>query len=96
MQVNDTLIDKLANLARLHFNENEQQAIKTDLQKMIGFINKLKEVNTENVKPLLHVTTNVNIMRADKVEQVISHQDALKNAPVTDGEFFKVPKVIKK
>jgi aspartyl-tRNA(Asn)/glutamyl-tRNA(Gln) amidotransferase subunit C len=96
MEVNDTLIDKLANLAKLSFNEKEKQDIKNDLQKMIGFINKLQEVNTENVEPLLHMTSNINVMRDDKAEQTISKKEALKNAPANDGTFFKVPKVIKK
>lgn len=96
MEVNDTLVDKLANLAKLNFNEKEKQDIKNDLQKMIGFINKLQEVNTENIEPLLHMTGNTNVMRADKAEQIISSKEALKNAPTNDGTFFKVPKVIKK
>jgi aspartyl-tRNA(Asn)/glutamyl-tRNA(Gln) amidotransferase subunit C len=96
MEVNDTLVDKLANLAKLSFNEKEKQDIKNDLQKMIGFINKLQEVNTENVEPLLHMTGNINVMRDDKAEQTISNKEALKNAPANDGTFFKVPKVIKK
>jgi aspartyl-tRNA(Asn)/glutamyl-tRNA(Gln) amidotransferase subunit C len=96
MEVNDTLVDKLANLAKLSFNEKEKQDIKNDLQKMIGFINKLQEVNTENVEPLLHMTGNINVMRDDKAEQTISKKEALKNAPANDGTFFKVPKVIKK
>ncbi|MEO5943622.1 MAG: Asp-tRNA(Asn)/Glu-tRNA(Gln) amidotransferase subunit GatC [Ferruginibacter sp.] len=96
MEVNDTLVDKLANLAKLSFNEKEKQDIKNDLQKMIGFINKLQEVNTQNVEPLLHMTGNTNVMRDDKAEQTISNEEALKNAPANDGIFFKVPKVIKK
>lgn len=96
MEVNDSLVDKLANLAKLSFNEKEKQDIKNDLQKMIGFINKLQEVNTENVEPLLHMTGNINVMRDDKAEQTISNKEALKNAPANDGTFFKVPKVIKK
>lgn len=96
MEVNDTLVDKLANLAKLNFNEKEKQDIKNDLQKMIGFINKLQEVNTENVEPLLHMTGNTNVMRDDKAQQTISNKEALKNAPANDGTFFKVPKVIKK
>ena len=96
MEVNDALIEKLANLSRLEFNEKEKLSIKQDLQQMIGFINKLQEVDTENVAPLLHMTSNVNVMREDKALSVITQKEALGNAPNHDEAFFKVPKVIKK
>jgi aspartyl-tRNA(Asn)/glutamyl-tRNA(Gln) amidotransferase subunit C len=96
MEVNDLLIENLAKLSHLSFTEQERKEIRTDLEEMITFIEKLKEVNTEGVTPLLHMSNNVNILRDDLVEGSISREEALKNAPETDGVFFKVPKVIKK
>jgi aspartyl-tRNA(Asn)/glutamyl-tRNA(Gln) amidotransferase subunit C len=96
MEVNNALIDNLANLARLHFNEEEKKEIKNDLQRMIAFIDKLNELNTDGVEPLLHLSEEVNVFREDVIKGSITRQDALKNAPETDGVFFKVPKVIKK
>ena len=96
MEVNDGLIENLANLARLKFGENEKTAIKEDLQKMIAFVEQLQEVNTEGIAPLLHMTENVNILREDLVQGSVSREEGLKNAPASDGQFFKVPKVIKK
>jgi aspartyl-tRNA(Asn)/glutamyl-tRNA(Gln) amidotransferase subunit C len=96
MEVNDLLIDNLAKLSHLSFNEQERKEIKADLQEMISFIEKLKEVNTDGVAPLLHMSSNVNILRDDFVQGSVSRDEALKNAPDTDGTFFKVPKVIKK
>jgi aspartyl-tRNA(Asn)/glutamyl-tRNA(Gln) amidotransferase subunit C len=96
MNVSDEMIYKLANLARLEFNEDEKKEIKEDLQKMIGFIDKLNELDTNGVEPLLHMSDNVNILREDEVNGMISTRDALKNAPFHDDRFFKVPKVIKK
>lgn len=90
------MIDKLANLARLEFNEEEKEEIKNDLRKMIGFIDKLNELDTTGVEPLLHMSDNVNILREDKVSGMITQEEALKNAPLHDDQFFKVPKVIKK
>lgn len=90
------MIDRLAHLARLQFNEDEKNALKTDLEKMIGFVEKLKEVDTTGVEPLLHITDAVNVWREDEVIQSITKDEALLNAPLTDGNFFKVPKVIKK
>jgi aspartyl-tRNA(Asn)/glutamyl-tRNA(Gln) amidotransferase subunit C len=96
MEVNDEMVDKLANLARLQFNETEKQSIKTDLQKMIQFVEKLNELDTTGVEPLLHMSDSVNVLREDEVKGSIERSKGLKNAPVQDGVFFKVPKVIKK
>ena len=96
MEVNDLLIDNLAKLSHLSFSEQEKKEIRTDLQEMISFIEKLKEVNTDGVEPLLHMSSNVNMLREDVVQGSVSREEALKNAPETDGTFFKVPKVIKK
>ena len=96
MEVTVTMVDNLANLARLHFKEEEKEAIRNDLQKMIAFIEKLKEVDTEGVKPLLHMGDAVNVLREDEVTGMISREEALLNAPLKDEEFFKVPKVIRK
>ncbi|HSU28036.1 MAG TPA: Asp-tRNA(Asn)/Glu-tRNA(Gln) amidotransferase subunit GatC [Chitinophagaceae bacterium] len=95
MNVNDELVDKLAHLARLHFNANEKEEIRSDLQRMIGFVEKLNELNLEGVAPLLHMSGEVNVLREDKVEGSVPRADALKNAALHDEEFFKVPKVIK-
>jgi len=96
MEVNDALVDKLANLARLQFNDIEKENIKNDLQRMIQFVEKLNEVDTTGVEPLLHMSEEVNVLRDDEVKGSISRAEGLQNAPVHDGEFFKVPKVIKK
>lgn len=96
MEVNDALVDKLANLARLHFKDEEKAAIKNDLQRMIQFVEKLNELDTTGVEPLLHMSEQVNILREDEVKGSISRAEALLNAPLHDDVFFKVPKVIKK
>ena len=96
MEVTSEMIDRIAHLARLKFSDEEKTALRTDLERMIEFVEKLKEVNTTGVEPLLHITDAVNVLREDEVRQTISKEDALLNAPVTDGNFFKVPKVIKK
>jgi len=96
MEVNDELVDKIANLSRLHFNNEEKAAIKNDLQKMIQFVEKLNELDTSSVEPLLHMTDSINILRDDEIKGSISREEGLKNAPLHDEQFFKVPKVIKK
>lgn len=96
MEVNDALIDKLANLARLKIEDSERESVKTDLQKMIQFVEKLNKLDTSGVEPLLHVSNNINILRADEVKGSISRSEGLSNASIHDDQFFKVPKVIKK
>ena len=96
MEVNDTLVAKLANLARLNFDDAEKVAIKNDLQKMIHFVEKLNELDTTGVEPLLHMSDNINVLREDDVKGSISREAGLQNAAIHDELFFKVPKVIKK
>jgi aspartyl-tRNA(Asn)/glutamyl-tRNA(Gln) amidotransferase subunit C len=96
MEVNDALIDNLSNLARLEFNTAEKEAIKKDLQRMIGFVEKLGELDTTGVEPLLHMSPETNVLREDIPQGSISRQEALAAAPATDGLYFEVPKVIKK
>jgi aspartyl-tRNA(Asn)/glutamyl-tRNA(Gln) amidotransferase subunit C len=96
MEVNDAMVDNLAKLSRLQFNEQEKEIIKTDLQRMIEFVDKLKELDTTGVEPLMHMSDSVNVLREDKVQGSISREEALKNAPDNDGVFIKVPKVIER
>jgi aspartyl-tRNA(Asn)/glutamyl-tRNA(Gln) amidotransferase subunit C len=96
MEVNDVLVDKLANLARLQFDDAEKAGIKNDLQRMIQFVEKLNELDTTGVAPLLHMSENINALRDDVVKGSISREIGLRNAPLKDEQFFKVPKVIKK
>src|SRR5829696_7243379 len=96
MEVNDALLDKLAHLARLYIEPAEKEGLKQDLQRMISFVEKLQELDTAGTEPLLHMTGTTNVLREDVVEGSVSREEALKNAPDTDGVFFKVPKVIKK
>jgi aspartyl-tRNA(Asn)/glutamyl-tRNA(Gln) amidotransferase subunit C len=95
MEVTNSLIDKLSNLSRLQFSELEKEEIKGDLQKMISFVEKLNELNLEGVEPLLHIAEEINVLREDEVKGQLEREQALKNAPLDDGQFFKVPKVIR-
>jgi aspartyl-tRNA(Asn)/glutamyl-tRNA(Gln) amidotransferase subunit C len=96
MEINEATIDKLAGLARLKFNETEKVQIKTDLQNMISLVEKMNELDTENIEPLLHMSSNVNTMREDIVQGSITNNDALQNAKKHNEPYFIVPTVIKK
>lgn len=96
MEVTEQLVDKLANLSQLKFNNEEKQAIKKDLQSMIAFVEKLQEIDTTGIEPLLHMGNNTNVLREDILKGSVTREEALLNAPIKDDQFFKVPKVIKK
>ena len=96
MEVNIELVDKLAHLSRLQFNESEKEQVQADLQKMIQFVEKLNELDTAGVAPLLHMSDGINVLREDEVKGSLTRTEALQNAPQQDGVFFKVPKVIKR
>ncbi|SJZ72729.1 Asp-tRNA(Asn)/Glu-tRNA(Gln) amidotransferase subunit GatC [Sediminibacterium ginsengisoli] len=96
MEIASGTVAYLANLSRLHFNEDEQAVITDELQQMLAFVEKLQELDTTGVEPLMHMGDAVNVLREDKVAGSVTRAEALKNAPVHDEQFFKVPKVIRK
>ena len=94
MKITNEKVDQLASLAKLHFEGAEKEQIRQDLESILAMCEKLNEIDTTNVEPLIYMTENVNILREDIVKQEISHEEALKNAPKKDSDFFRVPKVI--
>jgi len=94
--INDELINKLSKLAKLKFDDNAKEKIKIDLDKIVKFIDKLEEVNTDNVDPLVFISEEVNNFREDTIDDEVSQKEALKNAPHYDSDYFKVPTVLKK
>lgn len=96
MEVNHALIDKLSLLARLEIKPEEKDKLRDDLQQMIGFIEKLQELDTTGIEPLMHLTDEINVLRADEVKGSVTREEALQNAQLKNNSFFMVPKVIKK
>ncbi|MFL5765889.1 MAG: Asp-tRNA(Asn)/Glu-tRNA(Gln) amidotransferase subunit GatC [Bacteroidia bacterium] len=96
MEIDNKTIDKIAHLARLEFDAAEKEQIRNDMNNMLGFISKLNELDTSNVEPLIYMSDEVNVLREDDVKVEITQEEALKNAPKHDSDYFKVPKVIEK
>jgi len=94
MKITEQKVEDLAKLSRLMFDENEKKSIQQDLEKILSMCEKLQEVNTDGVEPLIYMTNSHTVLRTDEVVQEITKEEALKNAPKTDGDFFRVPKVI--
>ena len=88
MIVNDQLIDKLATLSKLEFDAVSKQEIKSDLNKILNFMEKLNELNTEGIEPLMYINEDVNVFREDTINYPISKEEALMNAPLKDTNYF--------
>ena len=96
MQVTDELMDKLARLSMLDIAADERESLRGDLERMIGFVARLQELDTSGVAPLMHMSRAVNVLREDEPGGMLNPEEALANAPHTDGRYFLVPKMIKK
>jgi aspartyl-tRNA(Asn)/glutamyl-tRNA(Gln) amidotransferase subunit C len=96
MKIDNVLVDRLAELSKLELDESSKETMKQDLQKIFDMMDKLNELNVDGVEPLIYMSDEVNVLRADEVKGQVSKADALLNAPQKDSDFFKVPKVIKK
>lgn len=94
MSVSIEEVRYIAALARLEFSESEEERLAREMSKILGYMDKLNELDTTGVEPMSHVLDLRNVFRPDAHEQRISHEEALRNAPDTDGEYFRVPKVI--
>jgi aspartyl-tRNA(Asn)/glutamyl-tRNA(Gln) amidotransferase subunit C len=94
MKITDEKIDTLAHLSRLSFEGKEKDNIRQDLENILAMCEKLKEVDTNGVEPLIYMSESHTVLRKDEVIQEISKSEALKNAPKSDSDFFRVPKVI--
>jgi aspartyl-tRNA(Asn)/glutamyl-tRNA(Gln) amidotransferase subunit C len=96
MKISDEIIEHIAYLSRLEFVGQEKNAIKSDLEKIIGFMSKLNELDTNHVEPLIFISNEQNRLRDDIPRVTISHKEALKNAPKKDSDYFRIPKVLDK
>jgi aspartyl-tRNA(Asn)/glutamyl-tRNA(Gln) amidotransferase subunit C len=96
MKIDNALVERLAELSKLEFDESEKLRIIKDLQNIFDLVEKLNEVNVDGVEPLIYLSDAVNVLRKDEVNGQITKAEALMNAPQKDSDYFKVPKVIKK
>jgi aspartyl-tRNA(Asn)/glutamyl-tRNA(Gln) amidotransferase subunit C len=94
MSVTRKDVEHIAELARLRFKEEELESFTIQLNDILAYMEQLNELDTENIEPLAHPVENNNVFREDEIKPSTDREDALKNAPQRDDEFFKVPKVI--
>lgn len=94
MSINKETLEKIAHLARLEFDAKSEDKMLKDMNNILQFVEKLQEVDTENVEPLRSMSFEINQLRIDKQGEQLSHESGLKNAPKKDADYFRVPKVI--
>jgi aspartyl-tRNA(Asn)/glutamyl-tRNA(Gln) amidotransferase subunit C len=94
MEVDRNLILKLENLTRLELSEGERTKVQGSLNDILKMVDKLNELNTEGVEPLVYVNEEITSLREDKVSHELTQKQALQNAPNHNEKYFKVPKVI--
>lgn len=94
MKIDRALLDKIAHLARLEFDEKDAEKMMRDMTNIVNWVDKLNEVNTDGVEPLTTMSYEINSLREDEVKEHLPHELALKNAPAKDADHFRVPKVL--
>ncbi len=94
MPVTNEEVKYIADLARLQFTDKETEKLAGEMNKILEYMETLQEVNTSGVAPLEHVISSESSFREDKAAKPLPHEKALKNAPDTDGDYFRVPRVI--
>jgi len=94
MKIDKNLILKLEDLSRLKLSDEERESMVSNLSDMLKLVEKLKELPTDDVEPLIYVNSETNIWRNDETETLITADMAVKNAPEAHNNFFSVPRVI--
>ena len=96
MNIDKETIYKVADLARIEIAENDVEHLQADMNKILTFMEKLNELDTSAVEPLVYMNPEVNIWREDVVVQELTVTEGLKNAALHNEEFFFVPKILDK
>ena len=96
MKISEETVDHIAHLARLEFDGESKNAIQGDMERIIQFMDKLQVMDTENVEPLIFMSEEISKFRKDEAVRSITQEEALKNAPKKDSDYFRIPKVLDK
>ncbi|MES2809548.1 MAG: Asp-tRNA(Asn)/Glu-tRNA(Gln) amidotransferase subunit GatC [Bacteroidota bacterium] len=94
MNIDSQTVDKIAHLARLELAETEKQEMIGDMNKILSFMEKLNEIDTAAIEPLVYLSNEVNVFREDVARQEVTVEEALQNSPKHDDKYFLVAKVI--
>jgi aspartyl-tRNA(Asn)/glutamyl-tRNA(Gln) amidotransferase subunit C len=93
-KLDEAQVRKVARLSRLELSEAEVEEFTGQLSAILDYVEKMNELDTDNVEPLAHCLPISNVFRQDCVRESLGTQKTLANAPQRDGDFFKVPKIL--
>lgn len=96
MKIDQQMVYKVADLARIEIKDNEVDALTVEMNKILTFMEKLNELDTSEIKPLVYMNEQPNVWREDIAKSEISTDEGLKNSAVHNENFFFVPKIIEK
>ena len=97
MSIDNSTVRKVANLARIKLDDqSSEERLKEELNKILGWIDELKKVDTSNVKPLTHVIDDCNVVREDSAGTCIENKKFIDNCPDSFGQYIKVPRILDK
>jgi aspartyl-tRNA(Asn)/glutamyl-tRNA(Gln) amidotransferase subunit C len=94
MASSDFNIKYVAHLARIALTPEEETRLSSQLGNILGYIEKLKELDVSNVEPTAHAVPLVNVTRVDVIAESLSQDEALRNAPAKANGLFMVPKIV--
>lgn len=94
MKIDIDSLKKIAHLARLEFDEAGAAKMTQDMTQILDWVEKLNELDTDNIEPLTTMSSEENVLREDRVGEHLDHEKGLKNAPQRDSDYFRVPKVL--
>ncbi len=94
MKITAETVQELCDLARLHLDPDEAERMRNDLERILEYVEKLSELDTEGVPPTAHVVEIATPLRPDEASGVLPVEEAVRNAPATEGGAFVVPKVL--
>jgi aspartyl-tRNA(Asn)/glutamyl-tRNA(Gln) amidotransferase subunit C len=84
----------VAHLARITLSPEEEHKMQAQLGQVLGYIEKLKELDVSNIEPTAHANPLLNVVRPDEIRPSLSHEEALKNAPAKANDLFLAPKIV--
>ena len=94
MKIDKETLQKIAHLARLDFEEKGADQMVSDMTEILDWVDKLNELDTENVEPLTNMSAEQNVLREDAPKEPLPHERGMANAPKKDSDYFRVPKVM--
>jgi len=93
-KIDQMQVKKVAKLSRLELTSEEVEEFAGQLSAILDYMEKMNELDTDNVEPLAHCLPITNVLREDQIKESLGTDKTLANAPQRDGEFFKVPKIL--